>query len=996
MWEPQLHWGSTPPDRQSPPEMASPSPAEMDASQRLYLRWNNHGSHLTQYINDEFYKTSTCESSTLTDVTLAFEDGVKIQAHRLILAASSPYFRELFISADESAQGLNAHPCLIFKDVRSLDMKLLLAYMYKGEVELQKKELKGLLSIAKSLKVRGLEEAISINDFTNKSAEKTSLSSMDAEDRSMTSLEAFERSRIHDALESEYLNNMKFSGSSAFTEVMKEKLRSKSSTPLSRHESPAPLSHKKEYLPHSPSSSESPSPSDERPSSQRPMMIPSSVLSPSLTFYPPSLDRHLNRPDVLSSDRRDIKRASSPDGDHLPVNLGHSIHPCWMNSQPSSPQSKRKCVSPPPLPQSLFPSSSFHSSFPSFNFPLMQAVGPSASPLDILGRNNFPQIPRIGSVSVKKDLAANDDFSNYPDDDQVRSGRHSPTPDLSSYWRSTGLLPTSAYPQNPHRKRPCVSPPLKTEESIHETDSNLVNGSSESSNFNLSDTTTSRNAGVPTSTSAVPYSSPSYAPYVNGGSGGGGNHKPEWKRYKQYSKEDLNLAIDAVKNGTTALQASRQYKVPSRTLYDKIKKLGISTTPRRITSTMSSQPNKLRHHPRHDSGRLTPPRVDNLGVVHHSGGALVTSSSNPGYPVKDHKDSRSHSAEPATGRDSCPPFSAHPSKTYATDNPVPSFASNVEVDLRKFCPNVSRFDQNPHENIGGSSGLFGLSEYTSKSVLDLLPRDLSSRGSEALKEKLPYPSWSVTSSLTAEHLKPGNDYLPPGNDYLLPGSDYLHRMRSRINLKLPELVSMSNGERENRSSLHEKTNMPRETEISLTKVKEEEELLVVDDLKESDQKQEMITRTHSDKSPTSETTTCEQYSRDDSSKTTMDPRLSDSSPSSTAAVDSGHDSNNTSAASDSYLRTQGPPGLPFVGSPVSPRNTTPITAVATSPKTSEPSTSSAEVSPMLSNKSSLCVDSDTEMNVDRSSVSVYTSIPDTGLCAQIRPLDLRDNSISIP
>lgn len=37
-------------------------------------------------------------------------------------------------------------------------------------------------------------------------------------------------------------------------------------------------------------------------------------------------------------------------------------------------------------------------------------------------------------------------------------------------------------------------------------------------------------------------------------------------------------AIEAVRNGMTALQASRLYKVPSRTLYDKVKKLGITTS----------------------------------------------------------------------------------------------------------------------------------------------------------------------------------------------------------------------------------------------------------------------------------------------------------------------------------------------------------------------------------------------------------------------------------
>lgn len=57
---------------------------------------------------------------------------------------------------------------------------------------------------------------------------------------------------------------------------------------------------------------------------------------------------------------------------------------------------------------------------------------------------------------------------------------------------------------------------------------------------------------------------------------GQSNQKPEWKRYKQYTRQDLNNAIQAVKTGMSALQASRLYKVPSRTLYDKVKKMGIA------------------------------------------------------------------------------------------------------------------------------------------------------------------------------------------------------------------------------------------------------------------------------------------------------------------------------------------------------------------------------------------------------------------------------------
>lgn len=53
---------------------------------------------------------------------------------------------------------------------------------------------------------------------------------------------------------------------------------------------------------------------------------------------------------------------------------------------------------------------------------------------------------------------------------------------------------------------------------------------------------------------------------------------PENKRYKKYTRDEIMAAIDAVRCGMSALQAAKKYKVPSRTLYDKVKKMGIQTT----------------------------------------------------------------------------------------------------------------------------------------------------------------------------------------------------------------------------------------------------------------------------------------------------------------------------------------------------------------------------------------------------------------------------------
>merc|ERR1719150_823241 len=51
----------------------------------------------------------------------------------------------------------------------------------------------------------------------------------------------------------------------------------------------------------------------------------------------------------------------------------------------------------------------------------------------------------------------------------------------------------------------------------------------------------------------------------------------EWKRYKQYTRNDIMAAIEEVKKGKSALQVSKKFNIPSRTLYDKVKKMGITT-----------------------------------------------------------------------------------------------------------------------------------------------------------------------------------------------------------------------------------------------------------------------------------------------------------------------------------------------------------------------------------------------------------------------------------
>lgn len=81
----------------------------------------------------------------------------------------------------------------------------------------------------------------------------------------------------------------------------------------------------------------------------------------------------------------------------------------------------------------------------------------------------------------------------------------------------------------------------------------------------------------------VPFHPQNHANHAN--QSGASGQKPEWKRYKQYTRNDIMAAIQCVREGMSALQASRKFGVPSRTLYDKVKKMGITTgTPRNRSS----------------------------------------------------------------------------------------------------------------------------------------------------------------------------------------------------------------------------------------------------------------------------------------------------------------------------------------------------------------------------------------------------------------------------
>nr|XP_024214578.1 protein bric-a-brac 1-like isoform X3 [Halyomorpha halys] len=135
---------------------APPSP------QQFCLRWNNYQSNLTNVFDQ------LLQSESFVDVTLACE-GHSVKAHKMVLSACSPYFQSLFF--DNPCQ----HPIVILKDIKWPELKAVVEFMYKGEINVSQEQIGPLLKVAESLKIRGLADVNGEQDL-GKGLEDVSLS----------------------------------------------------------------------------------------------------------------------------------------------------------------------------------------------------------------------------------------------------------------------------------------------------------------------------------------------------------------------------------------------------------------------------------------------------------------------------------------------------------------------------------------------------------------------------------------------------------------------------------------------------------------------------------------------------------------------------------------------------------------------------------------------------------------------------------------------------
>ena len=112
--------------------------------EKLCLKWNDFQENAISAFG------TLREDREFSDVTLACEDGQQVEAHKLILAVSSPFFQNLLKTNQ------HPHPLIFMRNVSYENLGAIINYLYLGEASLLEENLESFLQIAEELALKGL------------------------------------------------------------------------------------------------------------------------------------------------------------------------------------------------------------------------------------------------------------------------------------------------------------------------------------------------------------------------------------------------------------------------------------------------------------------------------------------------------------------------------------------------------------------------------------------------------------------------------------------------------------------------------------------------------------------------------------------------------------------------------------------------------------------------------------------------------------------------
>ena len=160
-------------------------------SEKLCLQWNDFKENATSSFG------SLREDNDFADVTLACEDGKQFEAHKVILASSSPFFQDIL------RRNKHPHPLIYMRGMTSDDLLAIVDFLYRGEANVFQENLDSFLAVAEELQLKGLmgKTDKKVQDFEVAEKYLPSTFSPAIKTNSKISKTAFKVSTIHNPVE---------------------------------------------------------------------------------------------------------------------------------------------------------------------------------------------------------------------------------------------------------------------------------------------------------------------------------------------------------------------------------------------------------------------------------------------------------------------------------------------------------------------------------------------------------------------------------------------------------------------------------------------------------------------------------------------------------------------------------------------------------------------------------------------------------------------------
>ena len=116
----------------------------MSSSEKFSLNLNEFQKNISSAFQE------MRDDDDLADVTLVCENKKQFKAHKFVLSACSPFFKEIL------RNNKHPHPLIYLKGMTAIVLESVLEFLYRGEVNIYQNDLEGFMAVADELELNGV------------------------------------------------------------------------------------------------------------------------------------------------------------------------------------------------------------------------------------------------------------------------------------------------------------------------------------------------------------------------------------------------------------------------------------------------------------------------------------------------------------------------------------------------------------------------------------------------------------------------------------------------------------------------------------------------------------------------------------------------------------------------------------------------------------------------------------------------------------------------